>query len=83
MTLRTTDLPFTRALSPQEQASLLDNLNSSPLFDTSSDPRLAKARAQFFFAPVTEAGHSVLSVTSHSAEHPNVIRLVKVILRMT
>jgi hypothetical protein len=82
MTLRTTDLPFTRALNLQEQAGLLDNLNSSPLFATSSDPRLAKPRAQFSFVPVTETGHSVLSVTSHSAEHPNVVRLVKVILKM-
>lgn len=83
MTLRTTDLPFDRELTQVEQAGLLANLNTSPLFDTSPDPRVAKPRPQFAFASGSETGHCVLRVTSRSADHPNVVRLVKVILRMT
>ena len=82
MILKTTDLPLERVLSEQEQVALLAGLNSNKLFDTPRDPRVAKPRPQFEFGCGTEPGHCVLSITSGVADHPNVLRLVKVILRM-
>jgi hypothetical protein len=82
MILKTTDLPIEWVLNEQEQAALLESLNSNKLFDTPRDPRVAKPRPQFEFGCGTAPGHCVLSVTSDGTEHPNVLRLVKVILRM-
>ncbi len=82
MTLKTTNLQLAQSLSPEEQAGILVSLNSSRLFDTPQDPRVRKPRPQFEFAPCGEAEQTVLRVTSERTDHPNVLRLVKVILRV-
>jgi len=83
MPLKTTDLPLAQALSPEAQANVLSGLNASRLFSTPQDPRVAKPRPQFNFISCSETGCSILKVTSDSVDHPNVLRLVKVILRLS
>ena len=82
MTLKTTDLQLAHPLSPEGQANILVSLNSSRLFDAPQDPRVTRPRPQFEFAPCGEAEQAVLRVTSDRTDHPNVLRLVKVILRL-
>jgi len=80
--LETREVTLDRAVPAAEREALLARLASSPLFTPPSDPRLTRPRPAFELLTPEGGGPSVVRVTAVGVDLPNVVRLVRVVLRL-